>query len=40
LNFSNAFNVVPAHISLNPNNRTGFVDGPDEGVTQLQGFNY
>lgn len=40
LNFSNAFNVVPAHIALNPSNRTGFVDGPDEGVTQLQGFNY
>lgn len=40
LNFSNAFNVVPAHISLNPSNRTGFVDGPDEGVTQLQGFDY
>ena len=40
LNFSNAFNVVPAHIALNPANRTGFVDGPDEGVTQLQGFTY
>ncbi len=40
LNFSNAFNVIPAHISLNPHNRTGFVDGPDEGVTQLQGFSY
>jgi hypothetical protein len=40
LNFSNAFNVVPAHIALNPANRAGFVDGPDEGVTQLQGFTY
>jgi hypothetical protein len=39
-NFSDAFNVVPAHISLNPRNRTGFIDGPDEGVTQLQGFSY
>jgi len=39
-NFSNAFNVVPAHIALNPNNRTGFVDGPDDGVTQVQGFTY
>src|SRR5439155_1554260 len=29
LNFSNAFNVIPAHIALNPGNRTGFVDGPD-----------
>jgi hypothetical protein len=38
--FSNAFNVVPAHIAINPNRRTGFVDGPDEGVTQLQGFSY
>lgn len=38
--FSNAFNVVPAHIAINPGNRTGFIDGPDEGVTQLQGFNY
>ena len=39
-NFSNAFNVVPAHIAINPNRRTGFIDGPDEGVTQLQGFSY
>jgi hypothetical protein len=38
--FSNAFNVVPAHIAIKPANRTGFVDGPDEGVTQLQGFSY
>jgi hypothetical protein len=38
--FSNAFNVVPAHIAINPNRRIGFVDGPDEGVTQLQGFSY
>ena len=38
--FSNAFNVVPAHIALNPNNRTGFVDGPDQGVTELQSFSY
>ena len=38
--FSNAFNVVPAHIAIKPSNRTGFVDGPDEGVTQLQGFSY
>ena len=38
--FSNAFNVVPAHIAIKPGDRTGFIDGPDEGVTQLQGFNY
>ncbi len=38
--FSNAFNVVPAHIAIKPGNRTGFIDGSDEGVTQPQGFNY
>ena len=38
--FSNAFNVVPAHIAINPSRRIGCVDGPDEGVTQLQGFSY
>jgi hypothetical protein len=38
--FSNAFNVVPAHIAINPSRRIGFVDGPDEGVTQLQGLSY
>lgn len=37
-NFSNAFNVVGAHIALNPGKRTGFVDGPDQGVTELQSF--
>jgi hypothetical protein len=40
LSFSNAFNVVPAHIALNPGNRIGFVDGPDPGVTQIQSFIY
>jgi hypothetical protein len=39
-NFSNAFNVVPAHIALNPSRRIGFVDGPDPGVTQIQSFTY
>jgi hypothetical protein len=39
-NFSNSFNVVGAHIALNPGKRTGFVDGPDQGVTELQGFIY
>jgi hypothetical protein len=40
LNFSNAFNVVPAHIALNPGRRTGFVDGPDIATGQLQSFTY
>jgi hypothetical protein len=38
--FSNAFNVVPAHIALNPAKRSGFVDGPDSGVTDIQSFTY
>jgi hypothetical protein len=40
LSFSNAGNVVPAHIGLNPAMRFGFVDGPDPGVTQIQSFTY
>lgn len=40
LNFSNAGNVVPAHLALHPNRRIGFVDGPDPGVTQIQSFSY
>jgi WD40 repeat protein len=39
-NFSNAFNVIPAHIALNPAKRTGYVDGPDAGVSELQAFAY
>lgn len=39
-NFSNAFNVVPMHIALNPSKRTGYVDGPDPGVTDIQSFAY
>jgi hypothetical protein len=39
-NFSNASNVVFTHIALNPSHRSGFVDGPDAGVTQLQSFTY
>jgi hypothetical protein len=39
-NFSNAFNVVFAHIALNPTNRSGYIDGPDPGVTQIQSFTY
>ena len=40
LSFSNAGNVVPAHIALNPRKRIGFVDGPDPGVSQIQSFTY
>jgi len=38
--FSNTFNVVPAHIALHPSLRSGYVDGPDTGVTELQAFTY
>ncbi len=38
--FSNAFNVVAAHIALNPSTRTGFVDGPSTNVSGLEGFTY
>lgn len=38
--FSNAFNVVPAHIALHPNVRIGFVDGPSSNVNEIQGFTY
>jgi len=38
--FSNAFNVVPAHIALKPSTRSGFVDGPDSGVNEIQSFTY
>ena len=39
-NFSNAFNVVFTHIAVNPSNRSGYVDGPDSGVTEIQSFTY
>jgi hypothetical protein len=39
-NFSNASNVIGTHIALNPSNRSGYVDGPDSGVTELQSFTY
>ncbi len=39
-NFSNASNVIGTHIALNPSNRTGYVDGPDSGVTEIQSFTY
>ena len=38
--FSNAFNVVPVHIALHPSLRSGYVDGPDSGVTEIQSFTY
>jgi hypothetical protein len=38
--FSNAFNVVFTHIALNPTHRSGYVDGPDSGVTEIQSFTY
>jgi hypothetical protein len=38
--FSNAFNVVPAHIALHPSLRIGFVDGPSSNVNEIQGFSY
>jgi hypothetical protein len=40
LSFSNAFNVIPAHVALNPGKRTGFVDGPDVAAGQIQSFTY
>lgn len=36
--FSNTFNVVPMHIALHPSLRSGYVDGPDAGVTEIQSF--
>jgi len=39
-NFSNASNVVGTHIALNPSTRSGYVDGPDSGVTEIQSFTY
>jgi hypothetical protein len=38
--FSNSFNVIGKHIALNPANRSGYVDGPDSGVTEIQPFTY
>ena len=39
-NFSNTFNVIATHIALHPSLRSGYVDGPDQGVTELQAFTY
>ena len=39
LNFKGGDNVFPVHITLNPNRRIGFVNGPDL-TTSIQSFNY
>ena len=39
LNFQGGDNVFPIHISLNPNHRIGFVNGPDL-TTSIQSFSY
>jgi hypothetical protein len=38
--FSNTFNVIPMHIAIKPSTRSGFVDGPDSGVIEIQSFTY
>ncbi len=38
--FSNTFNIVPMHIALHPSLRSGYVDGPNSGVTEIQAFTY
>ncbi len=38
--FSNTFNVVPAHIALHPSLRSGYIDGPNSGVTEIEAFTY
>ncbi len=40
LNFFGESNVFPVHMALNPAQRTGFVDGPDLSVTDIQSFSY
>ena len=39
LNFQGGDNVFPVHITLNPNRRIGFVNGPDL-TTAIQSFGY
>jgi len=38
--FSNSFNVIPMHIAIKPSARSGFVDGPNAGVNEIQSFTY
>jgi hypothetical protein len=40
LSFFGETNVFPVHMALNPAQRTGFVDGPDLDVTDIQSFSY
>lgn len=40
LSFSGTGNVIPVHIAINPNTRTGFVDGPDLNDMEIQSFSY
>lgn len=37
--FQGGFNVFPVHTTLNPSQRSGFVNGPDL-TTAIQSFNY
>jgi len=39
-NFSNASTVIALHIALHPSTRTGFVDGPNAEVSEIQSFTY
>ncbi len=38
--FQDTFKVIPTHIAVHPSQRTGFVDGPDDPVTDIQSFTY
>jgi len=40
LNFPGEFAVIPTHIALHPGQRSGFIDGPDTNVTNIQSFTY
>ncbi|MGB8768909.1 MAG: hypothetical protein WCC92_04800 [Candidatus Korobacteraceae bacterium] len=40
VNCSHTFNVVAAHVALHPAWRSGFIDGPDQGVTEIESFTY
>ncbi len=40
LSFFGTGNVIPVHIAINPNKRTGFVDGPNTDDTEIQSFSY
>ena len=40
LSFFGTGNVFPVHIAINPNTRSGFVDGPALDDTEIQSFTY